>query len=137
MAEKTLKVEIITPQEPVYSGDALSVIVPGALSPFEILFNHAPVVSSLELGSVRVVTSEGNKKWFATESGFVEVRNNTVSIMVETAEDAESIDSALVDGYMTKIKQKLESEISLTVKESLQRELRRSENKLKALNKLN
>jgi F-type H+-transporting ATPase subunit epsilon len=83
--DKLLDVEIVTPQRVVYSDKAQSVSVPGSQSPFQILYNHAPIVSTLDGGRIKIVNAAGEELIFATTPGFVEVRNNKVSILVETA----------------------------------------------------
>lgn len=90
MAEKKLIIEIITPQRVVYKGDAESVNLPGSLKPFQVLYNHAPIVSSLDAGLVTV--SADRTLYFAVASGFAEVNNNKISILVESAQEASEID---------------------------------------------
>lgn len=85
MAEKKLYVEIITPKEVIYKGDAQSVTVPGSKSPFQILFNHAPIVSSLDKGQIKIAGTDNKETIYATGTGFVELQNNRVSILVEDA----------------------------------------------------
>ncbi len=83
--EKLLDVEIVTPQKTVFTGKAQSVNVPGSLAPFQVLFNHAAIVSSLDNGTIRIVDSNGKNIFFATGKGFAEVNKNLVSILVESA----------------------------------------------------
>ncbi|MDX9790873.1 MAG: ATP synthase F1 subunit epsilon [Candidatus Kapaibacterium sp.] len=92
MADKILKVDIITPQSVVFSGDAVSVNVPGSLSPFEILINHAPIVSSLDCGIIKIKNNTNQSTYFATGTGFVEVNRNVVSVLVESAASSADID---------------------------------------------
>ena len=54
-----LKLIIVSPEKQLYQGDAQSVKVPGSLGEFEILDNHAPIISSLDVGQVVYVTDEG------------------------------------------------------------------------------
>lgn len=86
MTDKLLNVDIVTPQKTIYSGKATSVSVPGRKSPFQVLFNHAPIVSTLDTGKVKIVTEENKELFYSTSGGFVEVRSNNISILVETAE---------------------------------------------------
>lgn len=83
--DKLLNVEIITPQKKIFAGKASAVSVQGAQSPFQVLYNHAPIVSSLEDGSTKIIEENGKEIKFATGSGFAEVSRNNVSILVETA----------------------------------------------------
>lgn len=87
MADKKLKVDIITPNQILYSGEADLVNVPGVLSPFEVLYNHAPIVSGLEKGIIKITDKKDGTKRFVSSAGFIEVLNNNVSILVEKALD--------------------------------------------------
>ena len=92
--DKLMSVEIVTPRKIVYSGKAVSVSVPGSESPFQALNNHAPIMSSLDLGIIQIADDSNKTILFATGAGFVEIRNNKVSLLVEAATEASSIDMA-------------------------------------------
>ncbi len=77
-----LRLKIVSPEKIVYQGDVESVLVPGTKGSFEILNDHAPIISSLSEGTVEYSTKEG-KKQFNIHSGFVEVKKNEVSLCVE------------------------------------------------------
>lgn len=74
---------VLTPEKEVFSGEIKSVKVPGMRGQFEILKDHAAIVSSLTSGNVRITTSSGSTESFAIEKGFVEVLNNEVSLLVQ------------------------------------------------------
>lgn len=85
MAEdKLLEVEIVTPQKVVFSGKAIAVTVPGTVGPFQVLWNHAPIVSSLVTGKVKIINPDETETLFSTNGGFAEVRKNHISVMVES-----------------------------------------------------
>ncbi len=92
LTAKPFDLEIITPERVEFEGKVESVTVPGAYRPFQILFNHAPIIAELEIGQLRFNDSQDKHSAFATGSGFVQVMGNKVSIVVESAEDAASID---------------------------------------------
>lgn len=77
-----LKLKIVSPEKVVYQGDVESVLVPGTLGSFEILRDHAPIISSLEVGKVEYTTQEG-KQTLDIQGGFVECKKNEVSLCVE------------------------------------------------------
>ncbi len=77
-----LKLKIVSPEKVVFQGDVDSVLVPGTLGSFEILKDHAPIISSLEVGKVEYATQEG-KQTLDIQGGFVEVKKNEVSLCVE------------------------------------------------------
>ena len=109
MADSPLTVEIITPQKVVYSGKAVSVSMPGSLAPFQVLSRHAPIVSSLEVGLIRIVGQNNNYTWFAVGSGFTEVLANRVSILVEHAVEASSINTDSTRANLAQDKEKLKA----------------------------
>lgn len=81
-----MKLEIITPEEIVFSGEVSLVTVPGTNGRFTILERHAPIISSLEKGIItyRVGGEDIN---FNAGGGFVEVSSNKVSIAIESDEE--------------------------------------------------
>jgi F-type H+-transporting ATPase subunit epsilon len=85
MTDKILYLEIITPKEVIFKGDVLSVTVPGSKSPFQILFNHAPIVSSLDEGQIKIADPSNKELTYKNGTGFVELQNNRISILVEDA----------------------------------------------------
>ncbi len=77
-----LKLKIVSPEKVVFQGNVESVLVPGTLGSFEILNDHAPIISSLEVGKVEYTTQEG-KQQLDIQGGFVECKKNEVSLCVE------------------------------------------------------
>lgn len=81
-----LHVEIYTPEKTVYKGDAHAVQLPGIDGLFEVLTGHAPMISALSKGNVRITDGKDNANKYNIKGGFVEVLNNHVSILVEGVE---------------------------------------------------
>ncbi len=77
-----MKVEIITPDKPLFKGEAKSVTVPGMDGSMGFLDNHAPLITVLKAGDVEVKTANGTET-FAVKGGVVEVVNNTVVVLAE------------------------------------------------------
>ena len=88
----TLYVDIVSPTGSVFTGEVERVRAPGIQGAFEILHNHAPMIAAIELGPLYVTLTSGDRVAFATSGGFVEVLNNTVTVLAETAELASDID---------------------------------------------
>jgi F-type H+-transporting ATPase subunit epsilon len=80
-----LDIEIVTPKKVIYSGTANMVQVPGSKSPFQILNNHVPIVSNLVEGILRIQKQDNSEISFNITSGVVELNNNKVSVIVESA----------------------------------------------------
>ena len=77
-----LNLKIVSPEKTVFKGEVESVLVPGTAGEFEILTDHAPIISTLSEGRVQYSSKEG-KKELQIHGGFVEVRRNAVSLCVE------------------------------------------------------
>ncbi len=75
--------EIITPDQKLFSGEVKLVQVPGTQGSFEILKNHAPIISSLEKGTVKVITQQDQEDFFNIEGGVIEVKKNKIVILSE------------------------------------------------------
>jgi len=75
-------VEIISPENIIFEGDAESVKLPGAIGGFEVKDKHAPIVSTLSKGDL-TITQKGKSTTFKIEGGVIEMLNNKVSILVE------------------------------------------------------
>ncbi len=74
--------EIITPDKKIFSGEVTSVHVPGAAGQFQILKNHAPIISTLVNGKVKIKTGSGTQT-FDVHGGVVEVLKNNIIVLAE------------------------------------------------------
>jgi F-type H+-transporting ATPase subunit epsilon len=75
-----MKLVILTPEKEYFNGEITSIKVPGTSGAFQILKNHAPIVSSLTRGTVQV-TKEGGSEEIKITGGFIEVLNNEISVL--------------------------------------------------------
>lgn len=78
-----LKLKIVSPEGVAYEGNVESVSVSGSLGQFQILNNHAPIISLLEAGEVIYKDLAGERKVKTVKGGFVEVQQNNVNVCVE------------------------------------------------------
>lgn len=81
-----MNISVLTPDETIFEGAIKSLKVPGVGGEFEILDRHAAIVSALGEGKVRIIDANGNAQVFGIEKGFVEVLNNTISLLVQGVE---------------------------------------------------
>ncbi|GAB4441376.1 MAG: F0F1 ATP synthase subunit epsilon [Anaerolineae bacterium] len=86
-----IKVEIVTQERVLYEGEAEMVIVPGSEGEMGILPHHAPLLSTLGYGELRIKTKAG-EEYFAIFGGVVEVQPDRVTILADTAERSDEID---------------------------------------------
>ena len=89
--EKDFDLEIISPIKTVFQGEVSSVTVPGTLGSFQVLKNHAPLVSSIEIGMIRI-QKDSDTLEYSTSGGIFEVKNNKAIILAETVESKQEID---------------------------------------------
>ena len=81
-----MNLEILTPERKLYSGEVYGVQMPGVSGSFEVLEKHAPLVSALKPGRIKVLKDKQNHlAHFDIQGGFVEVLNNNVTVLVEGA----------------------------------------------------
>lgn len=76
--------EIITPDKSVFQGEVQLVQLPGSKGSFSILKNHAPIISTLEKGTLRIVTQSGEEKFFEVDGGVIENKSNKIIVLVES-----------------------------------------------------
>jgi F-type H+-transporting ATPase subunit epsilon len=84
-----MQLDILTPEKKIFSGTAESVSLPGTAGRFQVLNHHAPLISSLKAGTVKVKANAAESQWQIT-GGVVEVLRNKVIVLVEKAEQAPS-----------------------------------------------
>lgn len=78
-----LQLKIVSPERIEFEGDVKRVVVPGTAGMFEILSNHAPIISTLDKGVVEYTKADGTNTSLDITGGFVEVQKNTVSVCIE------------------------------------------------------
>ncbi len=78
-----MKLDIITPDTSIFSGEVELVKVPGSKGSFAVLHNHAPIISTLEKGTVRVVDDAKKIKNYEINGGIIEVRDNEIIILAD------------------------------------------------------
>lgn len=83
-----MKLTIITPDKPVYNGEITSVTVPGSAGSFEILKDHAPIVSTLEDGKVIIRTNGKSEEIIPIIGGVVEAAHNEITVLAEGIREA-------------------------------------------------
>jgi F-type H+-transporting ATPase subunit epsilon len=93
MAERTFTLEIVTPDRVVASDDeVVSLVAPGAVGYLGVLASHAPLMTELTVGEITVRRSNGEELHIAASQGFMEVAENKVTILADTAEKSDEID---------------------------------------------
>jgi len=131
----TFHAQILTPQGSIFEGDVTGVKMPGTLGSFEVKYNHANLVSSLDIGEIRVREADGNDQYIAVAGGFVEVNDNKLTLLAEIAERADDIDLERAEKAKKTITQKLQEEENPD-RENLEQSLKKAKNRIKVANRL-
>ncbi len=126
-----IKTQILTPDGQVFEGEASGVQVPGTLGSFEIKRDHASIVSSMEIGSLRITENDGKSSYFAISGGFVEADDNSVIIMAEAAEEKSKIDVDRATEARKRAEERLEKKPTDLDVERAELALKRALNRLK------
>jgi F-type H+-transporting ATPase subunit epsilon len=130
--EKALQLDIVTPQGTVFSGPVAAVTVPGGLAPFQVLYNHAPILSTLEPGVLKVLLPDLTPRYYAIGSGFVEVLHNRVTVLVERVVPGEAIDLGEATERVRRAQRRLEEAQTREELQQARRELHEAEIALRA-----
>jgi F-type H+-transporting ATPase subunit epsilon len=107
MAEKIFQIEIATPENYRVYESVVSCSAPGVLGRFQILFNHAPFVSQMDIGELKVDTST-EILHFATSGGFIRVLDNKVLFLLDSCESVDEIDIHRAEEAKERAKSRLE-----------------------------
>ena len=82
-----MQLELLTPGKNVFSGEVKLVKLPGSNGSFEVMNNHAPIISALTEGELKVETESGETLRYNASGGVVEVKNNHVVVLAESIND--------------------------------------------------
>ncbi len=135
MADKKFQLDIVTPTNTIYSGEVLSFTAPGIVGNFQVLFNHAPLLSAIGVGEVKITEADGKQQRFATSGGFVEVKSNTVILLAESAENEAEINIERAEKSKIRAMERLGKKTNEMDVDRAQVALLRSMNRLKIASK--
>src|SRR6188472_2986501 len=129
----TFDVELVTPDGPVFQGDAHMLIVPGAAGEIGVLARHAPLVATLKAGSTRVHVGGTEILEFATGPGFFKVETDKALALVDDAVNVKEIDDARATAQLEAAKEefeKLDAGTGSGDRWQLEQRIRHAENQL-------
>jgi len=90
----TIRIDIVSAEEEIYSGDATMVFAPAAMGELGIAPQHTPLMTRLKPGEVRVQTADGEEMFFYVSGGMLEIQPHIVTVLADTAKRAKDIDEA-------------------------------------------
>lgn len=108
MAEKTFTLEVITPDRVVIRDhDVVSVVLPGTEGYFGVMANHAPFMSSLTIGEIDYRKADGDEDAIAVCNGFVEIADNKVTVLADSAETCHDINIERAEAAVHRAEERL------------------------------
>ena len=126
-----IQLEIVTPEQRIYSGSVESVKVPGSEGSFGVLPRHVPMLAGVAVGAISFKEASGSDRYASTSGGFVEVDGQSVTVLAETAELAAQIDV----GRARAARQRAEDRLNRAHEEDVDR-IRAEASLSRALNRL-
>lgn len=133
---KDFTLEIITPSKLAFSKNVKAVSLPGRMGEFQVLFNHAPLMSVLDVGKIKIKVEDNSELIFATSGGTAEVLENKVLVLVSSFEKQDEIDveraKKSIDRAKTRLSDKSNKDVDFIRAEA---SLARALNRLKIANR--
>jgi len=133
MAE--LNLEIITPEKPIFKDRIEAVTIPGTLGSFQILNDHAPLISSFDVGVIKV-KKDSTETFYTTSGGTIEVNENKVLVLADSIEKVSEIDQDRAEQAKQRAEERLRKKHEENIDEARARvALNRALNRLNAVKK--
>ncbi len=110
MAEKTIRLEVVTPERIVVDEDARIVMAPGLLGEFGVLPGHTPFLTTLKIGTMHYYDGAGAERFIFVSGGFAEALPDKVTVLAESAERRRDIDVERAKSALERAQQRLAEE---------------------------
>lgn len=130
-----LNLEIITPEKPVFKDQIEAVTIPGSLGSFQILKDHAPLISSFDIGIIKV-KKDSAETFYTTSGGTIEVNHNKVLVLADSIEKLNEIDQDRAEQAKKRAEERLRKNHEENIDEARAKaSLNRALNRLNAIKK--
>jgi len=130
-----LNLEIITPEKPIFRDQIESVTIPGSLGSFQILKDHAPLISSFDIGVIKVKKGS-DESFYTTSGGTIEVSHNRVLVLADSLEKISDIDVDRAEEARKRAEEKMQKKHEADIDEARAKAaLNRALNRLNAVKK--
>lgn len=132
----TIHVDIVSAEGEIYSGEAAMVFVPAVMGEIGIAPRHAPLLTNLKPGEVRVQTPTGDEQFFYVSGGALEVQPHLVTVLADTAQRAKDLDEAAALQAKQRAEEALKDKTGQIEIAEAQAELARAAAQIKAIERL-
>jgi F-type H+-transporting ATPase subunit epsilon len=110
MAEKNIRLEVVTPDKIVVDEEVRIVMAPGSLGEFGVLAGHTPFLTTLKIGALHYQDAKGTERWIFVNGGFAEALPDKVTVLTESAERRRDIDLARAQAALDRAQKRLAEE---------------------------
>ncbi|MDD9812484.1 MAG: F0F1 ATP synthase subunit epsilon [Gammaproteobacteria bacterium] len=132
----TIRVEIVSAEEEIWSGEGSMVFAPGELGELGIAPKHTPLVTRLKPGDVRVQQEDGGEQFFFISGGLLEVQPHLVTVLSDTAIRADDLDQAAAEAAQKRAEEAIRDQTSAMEYAQAKAELANAVAQLRAIEKL-
>jgi len=132
----TIRVEIVSAEEELWSGDVTTIVAPAEGGELGILPKHAPLLATLLPGDIRVHTEDGNEELFYVSGGLIEVQPHIVTILSDTAVRGEDLDETAALEAQKRAEQAIKDKSSDMELAKARAELAQASAQIRAIQKL-
>ncbi len=132
--DNLLELEIVSPVRSVFKGKVKSVIAPGSMGEFQVLYNHASMIATLQIGIMKLEDEKGIMTPYSTSGGILEVKNNKISILADTIENKENIDVERARKALERGERRLEENAENLDRARAELSIMRAKNRLRLMN---
>lgn len=126
----TFPLELVTPEKLLFSENVQSIRAPGVGGSFGVLAQHAPMLTELEIGLIKLTLANGSEAYMATSGGFLQVSRDKVIVLADSAELSQEIDVERAKAAATRARQLLEVPGADTNAEEVRASLERANNRI-------
>jgi F-type H+-transporting ATPase subunit epsilon len=133
-SDKLLELEIVSPVKSVFKGMVKSVIAPGVMGEFQVLYNHAAMVSALQIGMMKLENDKSEILPYSISGGILEVKNNKISILADSIESKEEIDIERAKKSLERAEKRLAENAENLNRERAEVSIMRAKNRLLLIN---
>jgi len=133
-SDNLLELEIVSPVKSVFQGNVKYVTAPGVMGEFQVLYNHAAMVATLQVGLMKIEDEQGNIKEFSTSGGILEVKSNKISILADTIESKEDIDAVRAKKALERGEKRLAENAENLDRARAEASIMRAKNRLRLIN---
>lgn len=133
---KTVRIEVVSSEKELYSGDAAMVVAPGEAGELGILPGHAPLLARVKPGVLKIVPPDGDEEFIYVSGGVLEVQPDKITVLADVAERGEALDEARAEEARREAEDKIQRGVAGMDYAAAQAELAQAVAQLQAIRKL-